>query len=299
MRVGFYGLGSMGVPMARNIMRAGMDLVVYNRTPSKAAPLVEEGAKLATSVDEFSDVEILCTMLSDDTTIEGVCLSDGELSLQLSVDAVHLSHSTISPGCVARLVKAHQAKGVHLVTAPVLGRPDKAEQGALSVILSGPEPATKKCQSVLEAISARVFDMGSDPTMASFAKLGMNYMLACAVESMAETFAMTRKAGIQPDAFLELVTETIFGAPVYNGYGPLVAHEVLEESGFRTILSLKDVSLAVEAAGSIGAELPMSEPIRNQMKIAIDSGYADKDWVSLAIIAARAAGLPPISKSEV
>ncbi len=283
----------MGIGMAGSVLRAGLALTVHNRTAAKAAPLVEAGARLAENLGEVSRVDVLCTMLSDDASVEAVCLNDEELALPLAPGAIHLSHSTISPGCADRLAKAHRARGVHYVAAPVLGRPDRAAAGALSIMAAGPAKAIETSTPVLDAMSARVFDMGSEPAMANFAKLGMNYMLACALEAMAESFAMARKAGIAPDAFVELVTESIFSAPAYAVYAPLVAHEVRQSPGFSTTLGLKDVTLAVESAASVGAELPMAEAICQRMRTAISSGFADSDWASLAIVAARAAGLPP------
>ena len=133
--------------------------------------------------------------------------------------------------------------------------------------------------------------MGDVPEAAHTAKLGMNYMLACALEAMSEGFAMARAGGIAPDAFLDLVTGSIFDAPVYQVYGPLVAREIIESPGFKTTLGLKDVTLAVDTARAFGANLAMASAIQNQLQKAIESGYADHDWASIAIVAAREAGL--------
>lgn len=293
MQVGFVGLGSMGFGMAGSLLRSGLVLTVHNRTAARAAPLVESGARLAQSLEDLSGVSVLCTMLSDDTSVEAVCLQGEELALPLAPRSIHLSHSTISPACAVRLANAHRARGVHYVSAPVLGRPDRAAAGALSIIAAGPAEAIETSGPVLDAMSARVFNMGPEPAMANYAKLGMNYMLACALEAMAESFAMARKSGIAPDAFLELVTGSIFNAPAYTVYAPLVAHEVCPTPGFRTTLGLKDVTLAVESAAAIGAELPMAEAICQRLRAAMSSGFADRDWASLAIVAARAANLPP------
>ena len=292
LKVGFVGLGSMGLGMAESLLRAGFQVTAYNRTASKAAPLLARGATVGESLADLEGVDVLCTMLSDDASVKAVCLNGGALSLPLRSGAVHLSHSTISPDCAGSLAAAHSSAGVHYVGAPVMGRPDRAAAGALSIIASGSPEAIEIARPAMEAMSARIFEMGEDPAMANFAKLGMNYMLACALEAMSEGFAMVRKSGIEPDAFLELVTGSLFNAPAYNVYGPLVAHEVCETPGFKTVLGLKDLELAVKAAESIGAGLPMATPIRMQMKAAIESGYADRDWTSLARMAARAAGLP-------
>ena len=292
LKLGFFGLGSMGFGMAKSLLRAGFRVTAFNRTASKAAPLQAHGAIIGKSLDDLAGVDVLCTMLSDDASVASACLDRGALSLPLRPGSVHLSHSTISPGCAGLLAAAHSAAGVHYVGAPVMGRPDKASAGALSIIASGSPEAIEIARPAMEAMSVRIFETGEDPAMANFAKLGMNYMLACALEAMSEGFAMIRKSGVDPDDFLEIVTGSLFNAPAYTVYGPLVAHEICETPGFRTALGLKDLGLAVEAAKSIGARLPMAAPIQTQMQTAIESGYADRDWTSLARMAARAAGLP-------
>lgn len=291
MQVGFIGLGAMGYGMAGRIGRSHA-LTVYNRTAAKAAELVAGGAALATAPEGLGACDLICSMLSDDAAVENVFLPGGSLAAWLRPGAVHLSHSTISPEMVDRLSRAHADAGVGFVCAPVLGRPDKAAAGQLVAIVAGPEEAIARCATVIDAISRAHYFVGPDARMAATAKIGVNFLVAVALESLAEGFSLVRKAGIDPEAFLSLVTETIFDSQVYNAYAPLVARELRPEPSFKTVLGLKDVTLARTEAASLNVDLPLAALVAERLNAAIADGYGDEDWSSLARFAARQAGIP-------
>jgi len=295
MTIGFIGLGAMGLGMAQRINKEH-ELKVYNRSPEKAAPLVANGATRAQSLQDFTDCDIVCTMLSDDAAVEAVYLSGDTLALPLKKNSISISHSTISPPMVDKLTNAHEQAGIRFLCVPVLGRPDKATAGELVAVTAGPKDAVEEARSVLEAISARQFWMGPIPRQAAVTKLGMNFMLATAVEVLAESFTFTRKAGIDPEVFLTLVTETLFSAPAFKAYAPLIAREQSPKPGFKTTLGLKDVNLAQQEAQALGIDLPMADIITDQLRTAIKAGYADEDWSALARLKARTASLPPIER---
>lgn len=297
MKVGFLGLGAMGLGMALRI-NADHSLVVYNRTPEKAADLVGAGAQLAGSPDELADCDIVCSMLSDDGAVESIFLSESRLKVPLRTGSIHLSHSTVSPQMISRLAAAHAHADTFLVCAPVLGRPDKAEAGDLVAIIAGQAKPVEKCSSVIDAISCASYVVGNDPRQAAIAKIGVNFLVAAALECLAESFAMIRKAGIDPEVFLALTTETIFASTVYQGYGALVARELNSQPGFKTTLGLKDVDLSVDVANQLGAALPIAKLVSSRLQSAIDEGFGNDDWSSLARLAAREAGLSPINQQQ-
>ncbi len=156
---------------------------------------------------------------------------------------------------VDRLAAAHERANVRFLCAPVMGRPDKAATGELFAITAGPTSALEDARTVMDAISVRQFWMGPTPRQAAVTKLGMNLMIAAALQAMAESFALIRKAEIDPEVFLTLVTETSFSAPVYK-LRPLIAREENPAVGMKTRLGLKDVELAQQAAKELHMHLP-------------------------------------------
>ena len=292
MRVGFIGLGAMGLGMA-GCINARHELTVFNRSPGKAADLVASGARIAGRIEDVGNCRVVGSMLSDDGAVESVFLHGDNLRVPFRHGTVHVSHSTISPDLVDRLDKAHRKAGAGFVCAPVLGRPDKAASGQLVTVAAGAREDFRTARPVLEAFSTSQFLIGDEPRQAAVAKLGVNFLIAAALEALAECFAMVRRAKIDPEQFMSLITGTIFDAAVYNAYAPLVAREISPSPGFKMTLGLKDVDLAMREARALGAGMPIAELLAERLQMAISQGYGDDDWAALARFAARQAGLPP------
>lgn len=292
MRVGFIGLGAMGMGMA-GCVNARHELTVFNRSTAKATGLVASGARMAGKIEDIAGCHVVGSMLSDDGAVESVFLRGSDLKVPLRQGTVHVSHSTISPELVDRLEIAHRNAGVGFVCAPVLGRPDKAASGQLVTVAAGAREDYQTALPVFEAFSTSQFWIGNLPRQAAIAKLGVNFLIAAALEALAECFAMVRRAKIDPEQFMSLITGTIFDAAVYKAYAPLVAREASPSPGFKMTLGLKDVELAMREARTLGAEMPISELVAERLQAAISQGYGDEDWAALARFAARQAGLPP------
>ena len=205
MKIAFIGLGNMGAPMAANLRRAGHELVVYNRTPDRAAPLAAQGARVARSPREAAaGVEVLITMLADDAAVEAVMFGqDGALE-GLARGAVHVSMSTISPDLSRRLLAAHAARDQGYVAAPVFGRPEAAQAAKLWIVAAGRPDALERCRPLLDALGQGVEVVGEEPPKANVVKIGGNFLLAAAIEAMGEAFALMRKHGIDPARFIEV-----------------------------------------------------------------------------------------------
>lgn len=298
MEIGFIGLGAMGLAMAQRLVAAGHRLAVYNRTAAKAEPLRAAGATVVAAPSKLVDREVIISMLADDAAVREVFLAGGRLALPFRADAIHLSMSTISPALAQELAELHRAQGSHLVAAPVLGRPNRAAQGELFVLAAGPAAALERCQPVLAALGQRTFTLGSEPPLALTVKIAINFMLAAAIESMSESFALVRKAGVDVDQFRDIVTGTIFSAPVYTVYAPMIAHEICEKADFTLSLGLKDVQLAIDASRRLQAPLPLAGLLQSQLIAAMARGYSEFDWAALGRLAARNAGLPEGAASE-
>jgi 3-hydroxyisobutyrate dehydrogenase-like beta-hydroxyacid dehydrogenase len=292
MKIGFVGLGNMGTPMARHLIHAGHEVTVWNRSREKAEQLKSEGAKVAQSLgDAAKEAEIVITMLADDQAVESSVLHSGALIDSLPKGATHISMSTISVALSRKLTEEHARRGQRFMTAPVFGRPEAAAGGKLFIAAAGDKAVIEHCRPILESMGQKVFVIGDRPEMANVVKLTGNFLIAAVIESLGEAIAVARKYDIDPHAYVDFLTSTLFAAPVYKTYGGIIADEKYTPAGFKMRLGLKDVRLALSAAESVAAPLPIASLIRDHMLTAIARGMEDMDWSSTAKLAAENAGL--------
>jgi 3-hydroxyisobutyrate dehydrogenase-like beta-hydroxyacid dehydrogenase len=291
-KVAFIGLGNMGSHMAGHLLRAGHDVTVWNRTLSKADDLRSQGAKVATSPGEAArEAEAVITMLADDAAVESAVLHPGGVLENLRQNAAHISMSTISVALSKKLADEHHKRGQKYITAPVFGRPEAAEAAKLFIAAAGDKETIARYQPLLKVLGQRVFVMGDKPEMANVVKLSGNFLIASVIESVGEAVALTRKYGIDPHQYVDFLTNSLFAAPVYKTYGGLIADEKYRPAGFKIRLGLKDMKLALAAAESADAPLPLASMIRDHMLTAIARGMDDADWSATAKLAAENAGL--------
>lgn len=290
MNVAFLGLGHMGLPMARSIASAGHSLAVYNRSTGRAESMSGLARVARTPADAVVSADAVITMLADDRAVEGIVFSSGLLD-SLPRGAVHISMSTISVALSQRLAEAHAARGQLYVAAPVFGRPEAAAEQKLFIVASGAGDAVQKCELLFRAMGQRTFTAGENPVFANVVKLTGNFLIACVIEGLGESVAVVRKHGMDPRMFMEILTNTLFEAPVYKTYGNLIVQEKYDPAGFRLQLGLKDVRLAMAAAEAVSAPMPFASIIHDKALAGIANGMADKDWSSLAQVSAQQAGL--------
>jgi 3-hydroxyisobutyrate dehydrogenase-like beta-hydroxyacid dehydrogenase len=292
MKVGFIGLGRMGSGIAGNVLEAGHDLVAYNRSPEKAAPFADRGAQVAATIAEAcAGREVVITMVAHDAALESDALADDGIIASLPEGAIHLAMGTHGVHVMQTLAKAHDAAGQILVAAPVLGRPDVAAAGQLGIVSAGPAEAVERCRELFEAIGRRTFDGGTDPESAASIKVANNFVLGCAIEAMGEGFALVRKYGVDPQVFLDVMTDGLFAAPAYAVYGRIIAEEAYDPPGQSAVLGLKDANLALVAAEAKGVPLPSCNVWRDRLVGAIAHGEGGLDWAVMARDQARASGL--------
>ncbi|ACY49100.1 NAD(P)-dependent oxidoreductase [Rhodothermus marinus] len=293
--VAVIGLGRMGQPIACNLLKAGYEVVVYNRTPEKAEALVSEGARLASTPGEAARTTgLVLTMVADDAALEAVVEGPDGLLAHLPAGGIHVAMSTISPELSASLTRRHQERGQFFVGAPVFGRPDAAAAARLRIVAAGPTEAIERCRPVLEVLGSQLFVVGAEPAQAHLVKLAGNFLLASMLEALSEAFALTRKAGLDPQQFFEII-DALFGSPIYHAYGQLIASQRYTPPGFTIRLGLKDVRLARQAAHALQVPMPLASLVENHLIEALAAGLQEVDWAALAEIAARHAGLPPAS----
>jgi 3-hydroxyisobutyrate dehydrogenase-like beta-hydroxyacid dehydrogenase len=290
MQVGFIGLGGMGSGMAANLLKAGHALTAYNRTAAKAEALVGDGAALAKIPGEAARGDVVITMLADDAAVEAVVFgSDGVLA-GLKPGAIHISMSTISVALAERLAAAHRGAGQRFVSAPVFGRPEAAAAAKLFIVAAGEPQAVQFCQALFNALGQRTFVIADEPPKANLVKLSGNFLIAAVIETLGEAFALVGKAGIDRADYLDILTNTLFGAPVYETYGSLIAEERYAPPGFKAKLGFKDIRLALGAAEALQVPMPVASLLRDRFLTLLASGGGDLDWSALAALASRDAG---------
>lgn len=292
MKIGFIGLGNMGSAIARNLIKAGHDLTVYNRTRSRAEAFASLGARVAeTPAEAASDVEALITMLADDAAVEGVIFAPGNAIETLAAGAVHISMSTISIGLSRRLAESHQEKQQHYLAAPVFGRPDAAADAKLFVVAAGPAEQIERCRPLFDVIGQKTFVVGEEAHAANVIKLAGNFLITTVIESLGEAFAFGRKFGVDPHVFLDLLTNSLFSAPVYRNYGSMIASDKFEPVGFKLPLGLKDNRLLLAGAEEAAVPMPMASLVHDRFVAALAQGLAEADWAAIARISFQSAGL--------
>ncbi|HEU5415103.1 MAG TPA: NAD(P)-dependent oxidoreductase [Candidatus Angelobacter sp.] len=292
MKAGFIGLGAMGSGMARNLIMQGHTLTVYNRTRSRAEALRSEGARVAETAGQTAvDAEAVFTMVADDHALEQVVFGPGNLLESLPSGAIHISASTISVQLSRRLSEAHREKGQHYVAAPVFGRPEAAASAKLFVVAAGPQSLIERCQLLFDAVGQKTFVAGPEPSMANVVKLAGNFLITTVIEGLAESFALARKSKVDPGQMLEILTGSLFPAPLYKNYGAMVAHEKFEPVGFKMRLGAKDNRLVLSAAEEVGVPMPMASLVRDHFLAAIAQGMSDDDWAAVARVVYKNAGL--------
>jgi len=291
MEVGFIGLGHMGKAIAANLIRAGHQLCVWNRSEGPARELAALGARIASAPADTARGEVLMTMLADDAATRAVLVAGGVLD-RARRGLVWVNLATVTIALVRELVRLAQERGIDYVAAPVFGRPEVAQSGKLNIVVSGDPATLARIAPLLSAIGERTWPISGPPERANVVKLAGNFMIASAIETMGEAAALVQAYGVSSGDFLNVLTNTLFAAPVYRTYGRFIAEQHYQPAAFALVLGLKDVRLALEAGEAAHVALPFASVLRDHFLDAIAAGKADHDWAALAEVAARRAGLP-------
>jgi 3-hydroxyisobutyrate dehydrogenase-like beta-hydroxyacid dehydrogenase len=282
MKVGFIGLGNMGRAMAANLLKAGHAVAVYNRSPEPARALGDLGARIATDVqDTAAGADVLVSMLADDAATRAMLLAPGALDA-LPAHAVHVDMATLSVELVQELARWHQAHGTRFVAAPVFGRVEVAQAAKLFIIAAGAPAAVATAQPLFDAMGQRTFVVGVQPHQASSLKIAGNFMIANVIELLGEAFALAAGQGVPIATTADVLTSTLFSAPVFKTYAALITERRYQPVAFRMGLGLKDVKLALAAAEAAGVPLPLASLLRDRLLTSMASGHADLDWSALA-----------------
>jgi 3-hydroxyisobutyrate dehydrogenase-like beta-hydroxyacid dehydrogenase len=291
MKVGFIGLGNMGSGMAGSLLKAGHEVAVYNRTPDKAKPLVEKGARKAPSVADACKCDVVITMLADDSAVESVVFGDAGIFANLSKGGIHVSASTISVALADKLAAEHAKRGQRFVSAPVFGRPEAAATTKLFIVVAGTHDSVDPCMPLFEAMGQKTFRFGEKPSSANLVKISGNFLIASTIETIAEAMTLVAKGGLDRHHYLEFLTSTLFNAPIYKTYGTLIAEKKFKPAGFAAPLGLKDVRLALAAGEALRVPLPLANVVRDRFLTLLARGDETLDWSAISMLAAEDAGL--------
>ena len=290
MKLGFVGLGRMGTAMAANLVRAGHDVTVFNRTPGRSSSLIALGAHEAATLAGACGGEVVITMLADDAAASDVALGSGGIAESLSKGAIHLSMSTISVALSKRLAQAHAESGQRYVAAPVMGRPNMAAAAKLFIVAAGDPAAIDACKPVFDALGQKTSTIGAEPSAANLVKLTANFLQAAVIESLGEAIALVGKAGIDRRAYVDLLTSTIFTAPAYKIFGPLIAAGTFETAAFAAPLGYKDIRLALAEAETLRVPMPLASLLHDRFLRLFAQGGDNLDWSAIGGLATQDAG---------
>ena len=291
MKIGFIGLGRMGMGMARNLLRAEHTVAVFNRSREKAVALAADGARVASSpADACRDAGTVLTMVADDHAVEEIVFGRDGIASAMKNDCIHVSHSTISTALARKLTAEHAQRNQGYLSVPVFGRPEHAEAKNLVVVAAGPSELVERCRPLFDAVGRQTFVVGTEPWQANVAKVCGNFLIISVIEALGEAYATLRKAGVAPQSFLEIMN-SLLGSQVIANYGRIIAQEQFEPAGFALKLGLKDARLVLAAAEECAAPMPLASLVHDHLLSALAQGQGEMDWSSMAQVIARNAGL--------
>jgi 3-hydroxyisobutyrate dehydrogenase-like beta-hydroxyacid dehydrogenase len=290
MKLGFLGLGQMGYPMARLLLRAGHTVAVWNRTSGKAEALSKsDGARVASSpADAAWGAEAVLSMLADDDAVRATVLGEGKVPMPeplisgMPPAAIHVSMSTISPALSKELAEAHASNVQRYLAATVLGRPEAAEDGQLVVLVAGSDAAVSTCAPLFDVLGRSVHRLGFHPERANAAKLACNFVLASIIEVLGEAFALGEGYGIGAPALFGILRDSMLRPETIAGYAERIAEARFEPAGFQLKLGLKDMDLVLGAAEAHALPLPTASVLHDRFLVALAQGLEDKDWSAIA-----------------
>jgi 3-hydroxyisobutyrate dehydrogenase len=289
-KLGWIGTGRMGFNLAARLIDAGCDVAIYNRTRSKAEPLVHRGGKLVESPRELADRDIVFSMVAGDDDFRAVTTGEeGVLAQAGAAPQILIDSTTISAGVSAEVRTAAEAVGTSLLAAPVSGNPNVVRAGKLTLVVSGPEEAWEVAQPYLQVLGAGATYVGEGDA-ARLAKICHNLMLGVVAQSMAEITVLAEKGGLKRSDFLEFLNKSVMGSP-FTRYKTPAFVNLDYHATFTPVLLRKDFDLGLKAARELGVPMPASALVHEIVQTMIGFGWADDDFAKLLELQARASGL--------
>lgn len=276
MKIGFIGLGIMGKPMAKNLLKAGYSIVTYDIIPEAVKELVQAGAEEGkSSADVASKTDIIITMLPNSPHVKEVVLGKNGVLEGAKSGTILVDMSSIAPLASKEISEKLAEKGVVMLDAPVSGGEPKAIDGTLSIMVGGPEDAFKKVEEILKKMGASVVHIGEIGS-GNITKLANQIIVALNIAAMSEAMVLATKAGVDPEKVFEAIRGGLAGSTVLNAKVPLVLQRNFKP-GFRIELHIKDLMNALETGHEIGVPLPLTSQVMETMQALKVDGKAKDD----------------------
>jgi 3-hydroxyisobutyrate dehydrogenase len=295
MRLGWVGLGRMGLALASRLLEAGHDVAVYNRTRAKAQPLADRGATLVDSPAELADRDIVFTMVAGSADVaEVVSGPQGLLSRTDMAPGLIVDSTTISPTAAAQIREAAAARGVAMLAAPVSGNPKVVASGRLTIVVSGPPDAWERARPYLELLGRSVTYVG-EGDRARLVKICHNLMLGVVAQCMAEVTVLAEKGGVSRADFLAFLNDSVMGSTFTRYKSPAYVNLDFTPT-FTPALLLKDFRLGFEAAREHGVAMPLAAATEQIVQGMVGLAGNEVDFAALLQLAAQASGLELVSE---
>jgi 2-hydroxy-3-oxopropionate reductase len=280
MKISFIGLGIMGKPMAKNLMKNGHQLFVYDRNPAAVEEMRAAGATICgSSVETVKDVDLVITMLPNSPHVKSVMLEDDKLADYMPKTATFIDCTSINPVASREIAAELEKRGIDMLDAPVSGGQPKAIDGTLSFMVGGKEEVFNRFKPVLECMGSSVVLCGGIGA-GNVTKLCNQTIVAVNIAALAEALQMGQMCGVEPQKIFEAIRGGLAGSTVMNAKAPMMMDQNFEP-GFRIDLHIKDLKNVVDAASTVDAPIPLTQTVLEMMKVLHKDGMGSCDHSAL------------------
>lgn len=280
MRIGFIGIGIMGKPMAMNLLKAGYDLMVSNRSMAKCEPVVAAGAKAGSYIEVAESCDVVITMLPNGPQVKSVMLGENGVAAHMKAGSTFIDMSSINPVDSKQLCDEVSRYGVEMLDAPVSGGEPKAIDGTLSIMVGGKQEVFDKYKELLGAMGSSVVRCG-DVGAGNTTKLANQIIVACNIQALAEALTLAQKAGVDPSLVFDAIKGGLAGSTVMNAKAPMMIAGN-DKPGFKIDLHIKDLNNALDCAHSVGAPVPMTASVQEILQWMHNHEGGNKDHSAIA-----------------
>ena len=275
MKIGLIGLGIMGKPMAKNLLKAGYELVVNDRNQASIDEVVAAGASYATQAEIGESCDVVLTMLPNSPQVKEVMLGDDGVAAHMKAGSTFIDMSSINPVASKEIAAVLEAKSIDMLDAPVSGGEPKAIDGTLSFMVGGKQEVFDKFKDLLGAMGASVVRCG-DVGAGNTTKLANQIIVACNIQALAEALTLAQKAGVDPELVFQAIRGGLAGSTVMEAKAPMMIVGN-DKPGFKIDLHIKDLNNALDCAHTVGSPLPMTAAVQEVMQWLHNNGCGQND----------------------
>ena len=280
MKIGLIGLGIMGKPMAKNMLKAGCDLRVSDLNAAAVDEVAAAGAKKAGNLEIGGTCDVVMTMLPNSPQVRAVMLGEGGVAQAMQPGSVFIDMSSINPMASREIAGVLEKRQIEMLDAPVSGGEPKAVDGTLSFMVGGKREVFDRFKPLLETMGSSVVRCG-DVGAGNTAKLANQVIVALNIAAVSEAFLLAEMAGVDPHLVFEAIRGGLAGSTVLEAKGPMIM-DGNYKPGFKIDLHIKDLANALEAAHSVGAPLPLTAEVMEMLQVLRADGYGQQDHSGIA-----------------